>query len=85
MAPDHLLGNNEVGRTEPGDDVTNIDQLLLRPALGYQLTENLSLWQGYAWVGHFNQPHTPPRPAFFQETDLSASHLHPINSVTLSL
>ncbi|HMS82348.1 MAG TPA: DUF2490 domain-containing protein [Nitrospira sp.] len=50
-----------------GDDVTNIDQLLLRPALGYQLTENLSLWQGYAWVGNFNQPHNPPQPAFFQE------------------
>jgi hypothetical protein len=50
-----------------GDDVTNIDQLLLRPAIGYQLTENLSIWQGYAWVGYFNQPHTPPQPAFFQE------------------
>ncbi|NJL16827.1 MAG: DUF2490 domain-containing protein [Nitrospira sp.] len=40
-----------------GDDVTNIDQLLLRPAIGYQLTEHLSLWQGYAWVGNFNQRH----------------------------
>lgn len=46
------------------DDVTNIDQLLLRPAIGYQLTENLSIWQGYAWVGNFNQP-TGPR--FFEE------------------
>ena len=50
-----------------GDDVTNIDQLLLRPALGYQLTENLSIWQGYAWVGNFNQKHTPPQSPFFQE------------------
>lgn len=50
-----------------GDDVTNIDQLLLRPAIGYQLTENLSLWQGYAWVGNFNQPHTPPQSSFFEE------------------
>ncbi|NJN69507.1 MAG: DUF2490 domain-containing protein [Nitrospira sp.] len=49
------------------DDVTNIDQLLLRPAIGYQLTENLSLWQGYAWVGNFNQPHTPPQSSFFEE------------------
>jgi hypothetical protein len=47
-----------------GDDVTNIDQLLLRPAIGYQLTDNLSIWQGYAWVGNFNQP-TEPR--FFEE------------------
>lgn len=51
-----------------GDDVTNIDQLLLRPAIGYQLTEHLSLWQGYAWVGNFNQPHTPPQSPFFQES-----------------
>ena len=50
-----------------GDDVTNIDQLLLRPALGYQLTENLSIWQGYAWVGNFNQKHTAPQSPFFEE------------------
>lgn len=49
------------------DDVTNIDQLLLRPAIGYQLTEHISLWQGYAWVGNFNQPHTAPQSPFFQE------------------
>lgn len=50
-----------------GDDVTNIDQLLLRPAIGYQLTEHLSIWQGYAWIGNFNQPHTPPQSPFFEE------------------
>jgi hypothetical protein len=50
-----------------GDDVTNIDQLLLRPAIGYQLTENLSIWQGYAWVGNFNQPHTALQSPFFEE------------------
>jgi hypothetical protein len=50
-----------------GDDVTNIDQLLLRPAIGYKLTENLSIWQGYAWVGNFNQRHTPPQSPFFEE------------------
>lgn len=49
------------------DDVTNIDQLLLRPAIGYKLTDNLSIWQGYAWVGNFNQRHTPPQSPFFQE------------------
>ena len=27
------------------DDAGHIDQLLLRPALGYQLTENVSIWQ----------------------------------------
>ncbi|MGC4097661.1 MAG: DUF2490 domain-containing protein [Nitrospira sp.] len=49
------------------DDSGKIDQLLLRPALGYQLTENVSIWQGYAWVGNFNQRHTPPQSPFFEE------------------
>lgn len=49
------------------DDVTNLDQLLLRPAIGYQLTEHISIWQGYAWVGNFNQPHIPPQSPFFDE------------------
>jgi hypothetical protein len=50
-----------------GDDVTNIDQLLLRPAIGYKLTDNWSIWQGYAWVGNFNQSHTPPQSSFVGE------------------
>lgn len=50
-----------------GDDASMLDQLLLRPALGYQLTDNLSIWQGYGWVGNFNQKHTPPQSPFFQE------------------
>lgn len=50
-----------------GDDASNIDQLLLRPALGYQLTDKLSIWQGYAWVGNFNQPHVSPQSPFFEE------------------
>jgi hypothetical protein len=48
------------------DDAGHIDQLL-RPALGYQLTENLSIWQGYGWVGNFNQRHTLPQSPFFEE------------------
>ncbi|MDH4097805.1 MAG: DUF2490 domain-containing protein [Nitrospira sp.] len=65
--PSRFLAYMEVN-PRIGDDVTNIDQLLLRPALGYQLTENLSLWQGYGWVGNFNQKHTPPQSPFFQES-----------------
>lgn len=49
------------------DEGGHIDQLLLRPALGYQLTENVSIWQGYAWVGNFNQPHKSPQSPFFEE------------------
>ena len=48
-----------------GDDVTNIDQLLLRPAIGYKLTDNWSIWQGYAWVGNFNQTPTAHIPSNF--------------------
>ena len=36
-----------------GDNVSEIDQLLLRPAIGYQLTKTFSLWQGYAWVTNY--------------------------------
>ncbi len=42
------------------DDASTIDQLLLRPALGYQLTPTISLWQGYAWVTNYE-------PGFSQE------------------
>ncbi len=50
------------------DEDGHIDQLILRPAVGYQLTENLSIWQGYAWVGNYNQRHTPPQSPFFEES-----------------
>lgn len=36
-----------------GDDVSELDQLLLRPAIGYKLSEHVSLWQGYAWIGNY--------------------------------
>jgi hypothetical protein len=57
--PSRFLAYMEVN-TRFADDVSMIDQLILRPALGYQLTENLSIWQGYGWVGNYNQP-TGPR------------------------
>jgi Protein of unknown function (DUF2490) len=67
--PNSFLAHLEVQpRFADLDEDGHIDQLILRPAVGYQLTENLSVWQGYAWVGNFNQPHTPPRPAFFEES-----------------
>lgn len=66
--PSSLLAYMEVNpRFAELDDAGHIDQLLLRPALGYQLTEHLSIWQGYAWVGNFNQRHTPPQSPFFEE------------------
>lgn len=66
--PSRFLAYMEVNpRFADLDDAGRIDQLLLRPALGYQLTEHLSIWQGYAWIGNFNQPHTPPQSPFFEE------------------
>jgi hypothetical protein len=66
--PSSFLAHLEVQpRFADLDEDGRIDQLLLRPAFGYQLTENLSLWQGYAWVGNFNQPHKPPQSPFFEE------------------
>ncbi|MBX3347632.1 MAG: DUF2490 domain-containing protein [Nitrospira sp.] len=62
--PSRFLAYMEVN-PRIGDDVTNIDQLLLRPAIGYQLTDNLSIWQGYAWVGNFNQTPTKFIPSNF--------------------
>lgn len=61
--PSRFLAYMEVN-PRIGDDVTNIDQLLLRPAIGYKLLDNLTIWQGYAWVGNFNQPSGP---RFFDE------------------
>lgn len=35
------------------ENITHINQLLVRPSFGYQLTKNLSVWQGYAWVTNY--------------------------------
>lgn len=32
-----------------GDDVSQLDQLILRTAVGYKLNDRWSVWQGYAW------------------------------------
>ena len=32
-----------------GDDVSQLDQLILRTAVGYKLDDRWSVWQGYAW------------------------------------
>lgn len=67
--PSSVLAHLEVQpRFADLDEDGHIDQLILRPAVGYQLTENLSIWQGYAWVGNYNQRHTPPQSPFFEES-----------------
>ncbi|MBH0178182.1 MAG: DUF2490 domain-containing protein, partial [Nitrospira sp.] len=65
--PSSFLAHLEVQpRFADLDEAGHIDQLILRPAIGYQLTENLSIWQGYAWVGNYNQRHIPPQSSFFE-------------------
>lgn len=36
-----------------GENASQVNQLLLRTALGYRVTEHWSLWQGYAWTPSF--------------------------------
>lgn len=36
------------------ENIRDVFQLLLRPSISYKLTENLSIWQGYAWVTFYN-------------------------------
>ncbi|KTD03569.1 DUF2490 domain-containing protein [Fluoribacter gormanii] len=38
------------GQQRFGDDSSRFTQTLVRPGLGYALTESLSIWLGYAWV-----------------------------------
>jgi len=39
-----------------GDDVSRLERLLIRPALGYNLNKNLSLYIGYGWTPTFMNP-----------------------------
>ena len=47
------LPQNFIGYAEAnprfGDDVSDLNQLILRTALGYKLNDKWSVWQGYAW------------------------------------
>lgn len=49
-----------------GDDVSELDQLLIRPAIGYKLTDRWSIWQGYAWIGNY-QPRFVEEHRVFQQ------------------
>jgi hypothetical protein len=44
------------GEAQPrfGDDVSELDRLLLRAALGYQIAPGVSAWAGYAWTPLFS-------------------------------
>lgn len=38
------------GQARFGDDITRLSQSMARVGLGYQITQNTSLWFGYAWI-----------------------------------
>jgi len=57
--PSSFLGNMEV-HPRMGEHVSELTQLVVRPVLGYQLTDYLAIWQGYTWVGTY-------RPRFAEE------------------
>ena len=57
--PSSFLGNMEV-HPRFGENVSELNQLVIRPVLGFKLTDHWSIWQGYTWVGTY-------RPRFAEE------------------
>jgi hypothetical protein len=41
------------GQARVGNDVSRMERILLRPAIGYNLTPNVALFAGYAWTPTF--------------------------------
>lgn len=68
---ERVLGYAEVN-PRFGNNMSEIEQLLLRPAAGYQVTPRLSLWQGYAWVNNY-QPSFRAEHRSFQQAVYTAS------------
>lgn len=50
---DNIQGWYEV-QPRFGENASQVNQLLLRTALGYRVTKHWSLWQGYAWTPSFD-------------------------------
>jgi Protein of unknown function (DUF2490) len=53
-----------------GNDVSELDRLLVRPALGYQVAPGVSVWLGYAWTPlfapSFRDEHRPFQQLLFE-------------------
>lgn len=63
-----IIGNFEVN-TRLQENITDINQLLIRPSIGYKLNENLSVWQGHAWISSY-------LPRFIREQRIWQQILH---------
>ena len=35
------------------ENITHINQLFVRPSVGYKLNDNLSIWQGFGWITNY--------------------------------
>jgi len=40
-----------------GDDISRLERLLIRPAIGYNINPNIALFLGYAWTPTFMNSH----------------------------
>lgn len=36
-----------------GEDISHLERIIVRPAIGYRLNSKVSIWQGYGWVPQF--------------------------------
>jgi hypothetical protein len=54
-----------------GGDISKLDRLIIRPALGYRVNSKLSLWQGYGWTPafepEFNDEHRLYQQVLFED------------------
>lgn len=64
-APHRLSGYVEV-QPRGGLNTEGMERLLFRPAIGYRLSKNVSVWQGYAWIPGFRDG-APEEHRIFQQ------------------
>lgn len=54
-----------------GQDISKLDRLIIRPAIGYRVNSKLSLWQGYGWTPafepEFNDEHRLYQQVLFED------------------
>ncbi len=74
---ERILGKFEVN-SRIQENITHINQLIVRPSIGYKLNKNLSIWQGYGWNTFYI-------PRFLREQRLWNQILHEKEFSKLSL
>ena len=63
-----------------GEDVSNLNQLILRTAIGYKLNDYWSVWQRYAWntvyQSEFNDEHRVYQQLTYKDKFSFLEHVH---------